>query len=136
VTLATGCGMQVGAETTPQGLGRGQGLGIAIAQLTLVPVLFFIGFGFMFVGIGLSPDGGEAITLRDGFVLALYLFVMLTVLLLLIGGPTLLLARRGGRRPLLERRAAYIPLGFAAVSTVILIGLGIAGWVFDQVAGV
>lgn len=132
--------MEDGTETTRPSTDRvlsaRQGIGIAIVQLVLVPVLFLIGFGFLFVGMGLNPDSaGEVVTLRDAVILGLYAVIFLTVLTLLIGAPTLLVARKSGH-PRLERWAAYIPLGLAAVSTIILLGLAIAGFGFDQLAGV
>lgn len=130
--------VDVGTETirTPRTLTGGWGIAIAVAQLMLVPVLFFVGFAFLFVGMGLSPDStGNASTVRDVVLLVLYAVVFLTVLLLLIGAPTLLIARRSSRARL-RRRAAYVPLGFVAGSVLILIGLGIAGFVFGQFAGI
>lgn len=121
----------------PRALSKGRRIGIAVLQLALVPVFFFIGFGFMFVGMGLNPDsGGESLSLHDGVVLGLYGVVFLTVLLLLlIGAPTLLIANERARARL-QRRAAYIPLGFAAASAVILAGLWVTGLLFDRAAGV
>ena len=125
----------VDATGDEPGPSTGGSIGIAIAQLVLIPVLAIVGFGFLFVGVGLSPQGGEVITGRDMAVLVLYGFIGLTLLVLLIGAPTLLIAR-GSDRPALARKAARIPLIFAGISALILVGLAIAGFVFDQVAAV
>lgn len=116
-----------------QPLTVGRSVGIALGQLVLVPVLFFFGFAFFFVGMGASPDSTAAmLTVRDGVLIALYGTVFLTVLMLPVGALTLLVARKSR----VGRWAAYLPLGFAGASVVILTGLGIAGMVFDQLAGI
>lgn len=119
------------ADTQPLAVRRS--VGIALSQLGLVPVLFFFGFAFLFVGMGASPDSTAAtLTVRDGVLIALYGTIFLTVLMLPVGALTLFVARKSR----LGRWAAYLPLGLAGLAVVILTGLGIAGFVFDQLAGI
>lgn len=129
VTAQRGADIRDDTETSrasdPPALTRGSVVAIGIVQLLLAPALFFIGFGFLFVGAGINPDS-TTVGVGEGIALALYGVVALTVLMLLTGGVTLLAAGKSSSSRWV-RRAAYVPLGFAGASVIILVGLGIAG---------
>ncbi len=115
-----------------EGLSRRSAIGSSIAQLLLLPVIAFVAVGLAFFGYGLTEDSS---TTANVVVLALYLIVGVTILLLAVGTPTMWLARRSGNSKL-ACRAARVPLRLAIVAVTILLGLYIAGAAFDLVIGI